>query len=398
MIPGLKTGRSSAPAAAVLVLLAVCGPRCLSAEVTVIITEPRPAEVVFGETPFEAEIVTDAPLARVEFFVDGRFVASRSEAPWRVEVDVGEDNAEHRFEVVAEDVHGERGSSLLVSRRIEVDDEIDLELRQLYVTVSRDGERVLDLDAGDFTVLDRGAPQTLVTFEGGDVPMVALLLVDASDSMRGDRLRAAVAGARAFISGMQPLDQAKLLLFSDRVLHTTPFTNFAEILVTGLAGVEARGDTALNDHLYLALRRLDERQGRRVVVLLSDGVDVASILRAREVLEIARRSTALIYWIRLGRITARTSQTSAWRGAAEHWQEYQTLEQTVRESGGRILTLDTVEGTAAAFSRVLQELREQYVLGYYPSVSRGDDAWHDVVVRVRERGLEVRARAGYFDD
>ena len=337
--------------------VAVFGVAELPAEVIVFITDPKPAEVVFGNLPFAARVAADDAVRRVEFFVDGRFVGARTKPPFQVEVDVGDDNAEHRFEVVAEDVTGERGNALLVSPQIEVDDEIDLDLQQLYVTVTRGGERVLDLTVNDFAVFDRQLEQQLVTFERGDVPLVALLLVDASDSMRGDRLRAAVAGARAFISGMDPLDQAKLLLFSDRVLHTTPFTNFAEILETGLASVEARGDTALNDHLYLALRQLDERQGRRVVILLSDGVDVASVLHAREVLATARRSPALIYWIRLGSLDAHTSQTSAWRGAAEHWQEYRTLEHTVRESGGRILTLSDTGTIAGAFPQVLRELR-----------------------------------------
>jgi Ca-activated chloride channel family protein len=353
--------------------------------------------VVFGDVEIAADVYSESGVRRVEFFVDGRFVGAREEPPWRVRTDVGEANAEHRFEVVAEDLAGSRDTALLVSPRIEVDAELELELQQLYVTVSRGDGRVLDLAADDFAVLDLGVPQQLVTFEGGDVPLVALLLVDASKSMRGRRLAAAVAGAEAFIAGMKPLDQAKLLMFSDRVRHSTPFTNFAEVLKTGLAGVGAAGDTALNDHLYLALQELDQRQGRRVVVLLSDGIDVASVLSASEVLRAARRSQALIYWLRLGSLDARGSPSSSWRDGAGHRHEYELLTQTVEQSGGRILTLASIDETAQAFTRVLAELRDQYVLGYYPSVNRGDGSWHQVEVRVRGRGLKVRTREGYFD-
>ncbi len=376
----------------VLALWATASP---AIEVTII--DPSPGEVVFGEVEIAAEIYSEAGVRRVEFFVDGRFLGALEKPPWRLQADVGEDNAEHRFEVVAEGVDGSRGSALLVSPRIEVDAEIELELQQLYVTVTRGDARVLDLTADDFAVFDQDNEQKLVTFEGGDVPLVALLLVDASNSMRGDRLAAAVAGAQAFIAGMNELDQAKLLMFSDRVRHSTPFTNFAEVLQTGLAGVRASGNTALNDHLYLALQQLDQRQGRRVVVLLSDGIDVASVLRASEVLRAARRSQALIYWLRLGSLNARGAHSSAWRDAEEHRREYQFLTETVEQSGGRILTLSHIDETAAAFAGVLEELREQYVLGYYPSVSRGDGSWHEVEVRVRGRGLRVRTREGYFD-
>ncbi|MEE8523580.1 MAG: VWA domain-containing protein [Thermoanaerobaculia bacterium] len=365
--------------------------------IDVTIVDPSPGEVVFGDVEIEAEVYSEAGIRQVEVFVDGRFVGAREEPPWRFRADVGEANAEHRFEVVAEGLDGSRDSALLVSPRFEVDAEIDLELQQLYVTVTRGDGRVLDLGVGDFAVVDQRQEQQLVTFEGGDVPLVALLLVDASNSMRGDRLAAAVAGAEAFIAGMNALDQAKLLMFSDRVRHSTPFTNFAEVLETGLAGVQAAGNTALNDHLYLALQQLDQRQGRRVVVLLSDGIDVASVLRASEVLRAARRSQALIYWLRLGSLDARGGHSSAWRDARGHRREYEVLTRTVEQSGGRILTLGHVDETAAAFARVLEELHEQYVLGYYPTVNRGDGRWHEVEVRVRGRGLRVRTREGYFD-
>ncbi len=362
----------------------------------VTLLSPAPGEPVFGEVEVFAEVVSEREIRRVTFWLDGRVAGELRDPPYRLTVDAGMESREHRFEVVAQDAGGSEGRSLLISPRLDINLRLDLELQQLFVTVSRHGRRVLDLEAEDFMVIDRGQPQRLVTFERGDVPLTALLLVDASDSMHGDRLAAAVAGAQAFITGMEELDQAKLILFADRVIHDSPFTNFPEVLATGLAGVEARGSTALNDHLYLALKRLEPRQGRRVVILLSDGVDVASVLEMRQVLDTARRSQALIYWLRLGAGDG-SGIASAWRDAESHTREFQLLETGIEESGGRVVVLDHISETGGAFTGILAELRDQYVLGYYPSDNRGDGSWHDVRVRVPRRGLKVRTRQGYVD-
>ena len=364
---------------------------------SVLLVSPAPGEPVFGEIEVVAEVRSEEPIVKVTFLLDDYVVAELGEPPYRVKVDVGEGGEGHRFEVLAEDAAGEVGRTLLVSPELEIDDELELKLQQLYVTVSRRDQRILDLTAEDFTVTDDGERQRLVTFERGDVPLTALLLVDASDSMRGERLATAVAGAEAFIAGMQELDQAKLVLFAERVLHDSPFTSFAEVLSAGLADVEAVGSTALNDHLYLALKLLEPRQGRRVVILLSDGVDVASVLRMSEVTETLKRSQALVYWLRLGGDDSSGGHSSAWRDAASHRQEFELLEQGVEDSGGRILVLSDISQIAEAFTEILRELRDQYVLGYYPSNNRGGGDWHRIRVRVRERGLKVRTRQGYVD-
>ncbi len=380
-----------------LSVLCLAWPASIAAQPAVTLFSPEPNQPVFGEIEMVAEVASEQPIRRVTFWLDGRVAGELREPPFRLMVDTGTSSREHRFEVVVEDVAGGVGRSLLVSRKLDVDFELELELQQLYITVSQRGQRILDLRQDDFTVLDQGRPQQLVTFERGDVPLTALLLVDASDSMRGDRLAAAVAGAQAFIAGMAELDQAKLLLFADRVLHDSPFTNFAEVLATGLSGVEASGSTALNDHLYLALRLLEPRQGRRLVILLSDGVDVASVLRMEEVLATLRRSRALVYWLRLGSGNATNDLSSAWRDAEAHRREFELLETGIEESGGRVLVLKNIEGTTAAFTEILRELRDQYVLGYYPSDNPGDGRWHEIKVRVKHRGLKVRTRQGYVD-
>ncbi len=368
-------------------------------ELAVITTSPQPSQPVFGEVRLAADILgrDDGQIESVEFFVDDTFIGRRNEPPWEVFHDVGGANTAHRFEIVAIATDGARASSLLVSRQIRVDLELDASLQQLYVTVERRGQRVTDLQRGDFTVLDDGARQQLVTFERGDVPLAAILLVDASSSMYGERLDAALAGARAFVDGMAALDQAQLLLFSDRVIHQTPFTNIGDILAAGLQTVEASGSTALNDHLYASIMRLAPLQGRRVVIMLSDGIDVASFMDMSETLEAVRRSQSLIYWLRLGSSLRSNTYVSAWRDAEQHRNQIDFLEQAIEVSGGRIVELTSIHGASAAFESILEELRGQYVLGYYPTEDHDDGRWHELKVDVARRGLDIRLREGYVD-
>lgn len=380
--------------------LAALGAALPAWAIDVFITSPRPQTGVFGTVTIVAEVLSTEPVVEVVFRVDGEVVGRLPAPPWRLNVDVGHDNVPHTFEVTARDASGASATGRVVTRTIAVDESVDLELQQLYVTVTRGGQRVLDLPRAAFTVLDEGDRQELVTFEGGDVPLVAALLVDSSLSMRGARIQAALEGARAFVAGMRQLDEASLMLFSDRLLHVTPFTSNAAALAQGLDAVTAEGGTAVNDHLYAALKRLDRQQGRRVVVLLSDGTDIESVLSIEDVLWKARRSQSLVYWIRLrgGEGGDVVSRTSAWRDMAGHERERNGLVQVVEESGGRIVDLDRIEDAPAAFREILAELREQYVLGYYPSVNLDDNRWHRVEVRVNAGfGLTVRAREGYVD-
>jgi Ca-activated chloride channel homolog len=281
---------------------------------------------------------------------------------------------------------------------IHIDEEIRVELQQLYATVTRDNRPVLNLGAADFEILDDGIPQQIVTFGRGDIPFSAVLLVDASASMEGDRLKTAVEGVRAFVSDIAPLDEVQVMLFSDELLHRTPFSSDGATLLSSLAGVRARGGSAINDHLYLAMKQLEERQGRRAVVLLSDGVDIESMLGMDDVRRAAQRSGVLLYWIRLQEgDRRRVLYSSSWRSREDHTRQLTLLEQTAAESGGRIEPISTVAEVGPAFRRIVRELREQYVLGYYPSVDKNDGAWHRVQVEVRDGDYQVRTKSGYFD-
>jgi Ca-activated chloride channel homolog len=367
------------------------------------LSAPPAGQAAFGLVRVVASVFPPGAVERVEFFVDGRRVGVVVESPHELVVDVGQENVAHEFRVVAHGPGAATAAAAVTTPAIRVDAQFSVELQQLYVTARLGGRRVLDLTQDDFEVLDEGRRQELVTFARGDIPFTAVVLVDASLSMDANKLAIALAGARAFVGGMRPLDEAKVVVFSDRMIAATRFAGPADVAAFDLGEPVATGGTSVNDHLYLALKLLEARQGRRVVVLLSDGMDTTSALRLREVLFKVRQSQALVYWIRPlergGRVLdpdrARRLY-SAWKSGAEHADELDLLAEVVAESGGRILEGNPLDDLTAEFDEVLRELREQYVLGFYPAGARHDGRWHRVEVRVRRPGVGARA-GGYLD-
>jgi Ca-activated chloride channel family protein len=374
-----------------------------AASVWVSFVTPKNGAEVIGEVQVEAEVVSARTVREVVFYLDGRPLAVVTDPPYRVRVNLGEENRRHTFEVIATDVEGEEARESITTLPVPFVGSYEVALQQLYVTVGRNGDSVVDLTHDDFTVRDEGRPQRVVTFAHGDIPFTAVLLIDASASMYGSKIAAARAGATSFISGMRDLDLAKVIVFSDVVQNSSPFSGLQDVLTAGLIGATGHGGTALNDHLYVALKLLEERQGRRVLVVLSDGTDHHSVLRADEVLSFARRSQTFIYWIRIveangaGSTAGPRDVSTAWRGPAEYRRQDDLLVKTVDESGGRVIDALGPSEFEPVFSEILRELREQYALGYYPDNLRNDGSWHKVRVKTNQPGLTVRTHAGYVD-
>ncbi len=355
---------------------------------------------IYGPVELSVHVETEELILAVEFFIDDVSVGFVTEPPYTLVWDVGYENRDHTLRAEARLDSGERVVARRRTGSFKVDDSLEIELRQLYVNVMSEGERLQGLQRGDFRILDGGEPEEIVTFEHGDIPVTAVLLLDCSGSMEGERFDAAMRGARTFVDRMAPLDEAKMMLFSDRLLGATPFTRDREVLGGVLEEVEPVGGTAINDYLFAGLKMLDGRQGRRVVVLFTDGADLHSLLSMRDVLWKAQRSQAVIYWIflRESEEEGPPKFANALRGYEENFQEYQQLRRAVTESGGHIAQLDSPNELESAFAEIMNELREQYVLGYYPSNSQGDGSWREVGVRVRGVGNRVRTRQGYIDD
>ncbi len=366
------------------------------AQVAVRIQSPTADQPIFGPTEVSVGVGAGEKVDKVELFVNGKLMGTAQKPPYRFNVDMGDDNVRREFRAVAHTTNGGTGSDVVVTVPVQISDELNLKLRALFVSVTHSGEKNLTLGQEDFQILDNGVPQQIVTFGRDELPLTAVLLLDTSESMgEGQKLEAVRRGTRAFLNGMKPSDEAMLALFSDRLLRFTPFTSDKKELDSVIASTQAAGGTAVNDFLYLSLKLLDARQGQRVVVLFSDGSDVHSVLPAADVLWKARAGQSLIYWIQLG--GKHQSFTSAWRDFKGNDREYVELEKAVKESGGRVLEINRIEELEGAFRNILQELRQQYALGYYPTSSKGDGSWHKVQVTLKGGGGRVHTREGYAD-
>ena len=360
------------------------------------IVSPAPGQPIFGKTEVQVAVSSTENVTRVEIFVNGKLVGAATKAPWTVTFEAGEQNVKREIKAVVHVASGATASHTVLVLPVQIDDQLDLRLQQLFVTVTRGQARALDLGEGDFKIFDNGKRQDIITFGRGELPLTAVLLLDTSESMQGDRIKYARSGAASFLNGLKDVDEASVVLFSDRLLRTTEFVSDKKVLSRALQEAEAVGGSAVNDFLYMSLKLLEPRVGRRVVILLSDGADVHSVVPMSEVLWTARTGQAMIYWIQLDE-KKHKSYVSSWRSVEENDEEYKTLIKTVEESGGRIEKISEASQLEGAFQAILQELREQYVLGYYPSDIKKDGRWHEVKVDVERGGVRARTRDGYLD-
>lgn len=366
------------------------------AAVSVQIMSPTADQPIFGRTEVQAAVSSTEQVTKVEIFVNGKLVGTATQAPWTVAFEAGDQNIKREIKAVVHGASGATATHTVVTNPVHIDDQLDLRLQQLFVTVTRGQNRTLDLDEGDFKIYDNGKPQQIITFGRGELPLTAVLLLDTSESMQGERIKAARRGATTFLNGLKDVDEASVVLFSDRLLRATPFVSDKKPLFRALEETEATGGTAVNDFLYMSLKLLEPRVGRRVVILLSDGSDVHSVVPMSEVLWKARTGQAMIYWIQLDE-NKHKPYVSSWRSVEENNEEYKTLIKTVEESGGRIEKISNVNELEGAFQAILHELREQYVLGYYPNDLKKDGRWHEVKVNVQRSGVKARTRDGYLD-
>jgi Ca-activated chloride channel homolog len=253
-----------------------------------------------------------------------------------------------------------------------------VETVRVDVSVRQSGQPVRGLVAADFEVLDNGVPQQVDFAALDQLPVNIMLALDMSGSVRGARLsQLRDAGAR-LIAMLGPSETAGVVAFTDVVTIGSAFTSDKATLLSALQQPGEGSDTALFDATHAALVLGASRTGRPLVILFSDGADTASFLSPDLVLNTAQRTGSVVYAV----ASVREDQSDF-------------LDRLVSLTGGRRLEVASLEGLSDAFGEILSEARERYLLSYTPiGVRQG--GWHEVVVRVRGRRADVRARPGYL--
>ena len=276
---------------------------------------------------------------------------------------------------------------------------VDVELVQLPVSVvDRDGVPVIGLDQQHFEVFEDGVRQEMSLFEHEDVPISVGLVIDNSGSMRNKRERVNSA-ALVFVREGNPEDETFIVNFDDDAYLEQDFTGSIGNLIDTLENVDTRGETALNDAIYLSLEHVEAngRMDKKAVLVVSDGEDNASKFGFNRVMERLREAEVTVYVIGLlelndqrGGLFRRSPSSRAKR----------ELREIAESTGGQAYFPESLDEVEELCRRVARDLRNHFTLGYNPTNRAFDGTWREVEVRVNPpRGfprVEVRTKPGYY--
>jgi Ca-activated chloride channel family protein len=259
------------------------------------------------------------------------------------------------------------------------------------------GAIVGGLTKEDFAISEDGRPQRIAVFERqSELPLNLVLAIDTSGSVHKD-LPLEQDAAHKFVHALlRGQDQISLLEFATDVRQVVPFTNQANRIDRGLASLRGGPATALYDAIYLASENLAKQSmggkpGRKVLVLVSDGGDTANTVTYAEALEKALRGEVMVYSIIDVPIEASAGRDTG----GEH-----ALITMAEQTGGKYFYANE-GGLDKAFAKVSEDLRTQYLLGYYPAHQPPGLNFHRIrvtVPRAEDKAFDIRYRTGYYAD
>lgn len=261
----------------------------------------------------------------------------------------------------------------------------------LFTVADKKGKFVTNMKKEDFRVFEDERPQAITNFSSEtDLPLTIALLVDTSGSIR-DKLRfEQEAATEFFYSTLQRnKDKALVISFDSGVDLLQDFTDDPEKLAEAVRKIRAGGGTSLYDAIYLAVtQKLSGQQGRRIVILITDGDDNSSRVSLTETLEAAQKNDVTIYAI--------STNSTAYPGSKEQERGDKTLKKFSEETGGRPFFPLKIQDLASSFLDIHDELRSQYQIGYRPSNGKMDGTFRRIRVDIADRRFKARARSGYY--
>ena len=270
---------------------------------------------------------------------------------------------------------------------------VDVKLVNVFVTVTDDhGAPVGGLIKDNFELLEDGAPQTISMFDKESaLPLSIVMDIDTSLSTRKD-LPLELTSARRFAHAiLRPVDALCLYEFSETVDEIVPFTPDLKAIDRGIDRVHYGAATALYDAIYLGAHAVERRQGRKVMVIITDGGDTVSRVDYKEAVRAAQEAEVIVYSIIVVPIEASAGRELG----GEH-----ALIQISEDTGGKYFYATSVPQLDEAFRKISDELRTQYLLAYYPSRRSSDSSFRHIDVKVTGiaagPAFLVRHRAGYY--
>jgi VWFA-related protein len=342
-----------------------------------------PAADSFVSGPTQVRAVVDEGLTvdSAIFFADGRQICAVAAAPFECEWDAGQNVVAHQMRLVVTLTSGERIIRTLRTRSLGFADKVNVEVVQVTVTVTDDrGRFVGGIPRSAFRIFEDGKPQTITYFASADVPLELIVAVDISGSMTPSmpKLKKAV---KDFLASVPSRDQVTLLGFNDNVFALTRKTTDPTERARAVDRLAPWGATALYDVILRGIDMLGRQTGRKAFIVFTDGEDQGSHVTIEEVERRLQASDVTLYMIGQG------------RGLSQDYLK-KVMHRLTVPTGGRVLTTDSVDELHGAFEALLDELSNQYLLGYPPTNTKRDDTWREIKVEV-EGYKGVRARQGY---
>jgi len=269
---------------------------------------------------------------------------------------------------------------------------VDVKLVNVFVTVTDErGAPVAGLKKENFILKEDGREQKLAVFDKESaLPLSIVLAIDTSLSTRKD-LPLELNSARRFAHTiLRPVDALALYGFNEVVSQVVPFTPDLRAIDRGVERIRLGAATALYDALFLAAQALDSRQGRKVIVVITDGRDTVSKVNYKEALRAAQEAESIVYSI----IVVPVENSAGRDTGGEH-----ALIQLSADTGGKYFYASSLAQLDDAFRQISDELRTQYLLAYYPSQKLSDSEFRLIQVSldgVTTPNYHVRHRTGYY--
>ena len=345
------------------------------------IIAPGDDAYLVGPTVLRAGVDPPEAVVALTFFVDGRQACALTRLPFECDWDAGPVIAEHQVRAVATLQGGARVVQTVRTKTVGYAERIDVDVVQVTVTVTDGrGRFVRDVPQSSFHVSEDGHPQAITHFASEDVPLELVAAVDISGSMASamPRVKGAV---KQFLGEVPPQDQVTLLGFNDNIFTLTRKTTDPAERTKAVDRLAPWGSTALYDVLLRGVEILGRQTGRKALVVFTDGEDQGSHATIKDVERRLQASDITLYMIGQGRgVTMEPLK--------------RIMERLSTPTGGRALFTDSADDLQIAFADLLDELSNQYLLGYQSSNTRRDDAWRKIKVDV-DGHHDVRARQGY---
>jgi Ca-activated chloride channel family protein len=353
--------------------------------VTIRIVSPEPDTYAAGTVTLKAVVepgrrVKD--IAKTTFSVDGRLVCTimeptRLECPW----DAGAHIKEHVIRATVDMIGGARAVTSMRTKGLELAEAVKVEIVQLTAVVHDRGRFIGGLPASSFQLLEDGVPQKISHFSSEGSPLELVIAIDVSESMT-NAMPALKTSVKKFLGALGPKDQVTLTAFNDNLFTLTRRESSAEARLRAVDRLKPWGGTALYDVIIRGLQQLSKQPGRRVLVVFSDGDDKTSHSTIEAVEQAVRASDATLFMVALGR-GARNAALKT------------RIERLVDLSGGRALFVDRSDRLDGPFAEIIEELANQYLIGYESTNPNRDGAWREIKVDLPKHSYSVRARQGY---